>query len=177
MPLFESVYISGFYLLRAVTVTTTRSLKLCFDGHERLQYPVPHKDIPLHLLEMNSFKYKPLIPHLNIFQLGSTHLRDPQTTSNPNSPASSLHSPSALGSGTSDLVLYGGPCSAAYCGSAGGRYTQIWNQSSHRGLSGNHYGKVSNIILWELGTVVYGRNIGRACYATKHCYVKCHFLR
>lgn len=164
MPLFKSVYISGFYLLRAVTVTT-RSLKLCFDGHERLQYPVPHNDIPLHLLEMTSFKYGLLIPRLNMFQLGSTHLRDPQTTSNPSSLSSSLHSPSALGSDTADLVLYGGPCSAAYCGSAGGRYTQIRNQSSHRGLSGNHYGIVSNIILWELGRVVYERIIGRACYA------------
>ncbi|TKS69330.1 E3 ubiquitin-protein ligase NEURL1 [Collichthys lucidus] len=52
--------------------------------------------------------------------LGSTHLGDPRTTSNPSSPSSSPHTPSALGSGSSDPVLNGGLCSAAYCSSAGG---------------------------------------------------------
>uniref|UniRef100_A0A4W6CSZ8 E3 ubiquitin-protein ligase NEURL1 n=1 Tax=Lates calcarifer TaxID=8187 RepID=A0A4W6CSZ8_LATCA len=37
-----------------------------------------------------------------------------------NSPSSSPHTPSALGSGSSDPVLNGGLCSAAYCSSAGG---------------------------------------------------------
>ncbi|XP_071777208.1 E3 ubiquitin-protein ligase NEURL1 [Centroberyx gerrardi] len=52
--------------------------------------------------------------------LGSTHLGDPRATSNPSSPSSSPHTPSALGSGSSDPVLNGGLCSAAYCSSAGG---------------------------------------------------------
>ncbi|XP_058497282.1 E3 ubiquitin-protein ligase NEURL1 isoform X4 [Solea solea] len=52
--------------------------------------------------------------------LGSTHAGDPQATSNPSSPSSSPHTPSALGSGSSDPVLNGGLCSAAYCSSAGG---------------------------------------------------------
>lgn len=56
--------------------------------------------------------------------LGSTHLGDQRATSNPSSPSSSPHTPSALGSGSSDPVLNGGLCSAAYCSSAGGRYTQ-----------------------------------------------------
>lgn len=90
-----------------------------------------------------------LIPCLNLLPPGSTHLRDPRTTSNPSSPSSSPHTPSALGSGSSDPVLNGGLCSAAYCSSAGGRYTQLerWSiresQSPHRGLSGSHYGIVS----------------------------------
>uniref|UniRef100_H2TLY2 E3 ubiquitin-protein ligase NEURL1 n=1 Tax=Takifugu rubripes TaxID=31033 RepID=H2TLY2_TAKRU len=48
--------------------------------------------------------------------LGSTHL----TTSNPSSPSSSPHTPSVLGSGSSEPVLNGGLCSAAYCSSAEG---------------------------------------------------------
>uniref|UniRef100_A0A1A7XR56 E3 ubiquitin-protein ligase NEURL1 n=1 Tax=Iconisemion striatum TaxID=60296 RepID=A0A1A7XR56_9TELE len=52
--------------------------------------------------------------------LGSTHLGDPRATSNPSSPSSSPHTPSALGSGVSDPVLNGGLCSAAYCSSSGG---------------------------------------------------------
>ncbi|CAB1441764.1 unnamed protein product [Pleuronectes platessa] len=52
--------------------------------------------------------------------LGSTHVGDPQATSNPSSPSSSPHTPSALGSGSSDPVLNGGLCSTAYCSSAGG---------------------------------------------------------
>ena len=59
--------------------------------------------------------------------LGSTHLGDPRATSNPGSPSSSPHTPSALGSGVSDPVLNGGLCSAAYCSSAGGRSTPTGN--------------------------------------------------
>lgn len=55
---------------------------------------------------------------------GSTHLRDPRTTSNPSSPSSSPLTPSALGSGVSDPVLNGGLCSAAFCSSAGGKFSQ-----------------------------------------------------
>uniref|UniRef100_A0A1A8H4K8 E3 ubiquitin-protein ligase NEURL1 n=1 Tax=Nothobranchius korthausae TaxID=1143690 RepID=A0A1A8H4K8_9TELE len=52
--------------------------------------------------------------------LGSAHLVDPRATSNPSSPSSSPHTPSALGSGVSDPVLSGGLCSAAYCSSSAG---------------------------------------------------------
>lgn len=55
---------------------------------------------------------------------GSTHLRDPRTTSNPSSPSSSPLTPSALGSGVSDPVLNGGLCSAAFCSSLGGKFSQ-----------------------------------------------------
>lgn len=97
---------------------------------------------------------------------GSTHLRDPRTTSNPSSPSSSPQTPSALGSGVSDPVLNGGLCSAAFCSSAGGKFShsfsydkgkrervsERWPSSSssssnppskHRGPSGSHYGIVS----------------------------------
>lgn len=99
--------------------------------------------------------YEHLIGRLNLPWLGSTHLRDPRTTSNPGSPSSSPHTPSALGSGISDPVLNGGLCSAAYCSSAGGRCrcryrcriaeteSERENQSPGRELSGSHYGKVS----------------------------------
>lgn len=68
-----------------------------------------------------------LTPSLCFLPLGSTHLGDPRATSNPGSPPSSPHTPSALGSGISDPVLNGGLCSAAYCSSAGGEYAQIGN--------------------------------------------------
>ncbi|XP_078101224.1 E3 ubiquitin-protein ligase NEURL1-like [Sander vitreus] len=51
---------------------------------------------------------------------GSTHVGDLRATSNPSSPSSSPQTPSALGSGSSDPVVNGGLCSAAYCSSAGG---------------------------------------------------------
>lgn len=93
---------------------------------------------------------------------GSTHLRDPRTTSNPSSPSSSPQTPSALGSGVSDPVLNGGLCSAAFCSSAGGKFSQNKRATArereseremaphlfllllkHRGPTGSHYGIVS----------------------------------
>lgn len=93
-------------------------------------------------------------PPACLLRPGSTHLRDPRTTSNPSSPSSSPQTPSALGSGISDPVLNGGLCSAAFCGSAGGRYTRTQRAEResrpppphhhyHRGPSGSHYGIVS----------------------------------
>lgn len=67
---------------------------------------------------------KEFILFLCFTRLGSTHAGDPRATSNPGSPSSSPHTPSALGSGISDPVLNGGLCSAAYCSSAGGRSAQ-----------------------------------------------------
>lgn len=73
-----------------------------------------------------------LINVLNLLQLGSTYL----TGSNPSSPSSSPHSPSVLGSGSSEPVLNGGLCSAAHCSSAEGRCTPtetipLWNGGHH----------------------------------------------
>ncbi|XP_037110562.1 E3 ubiquitin-protein ligase NEURL1 isoform X1 [Syngnathus acus] len=52
--------------------------------------------------------------------LGSTHVGDRRAGSNPSSPSSSPHTPSALCSGSSDPVLNRGMYSASYCSSAGG---------------------------------------------------------
>lgn len=146
----------SFTLSVAPRYPSATSVRLYFDDRERLQYQsvVTHRD-KLHDIYCKVIlvliKREHLIPCLNLLWLGSTHLRDPRTTSNPSSPSSSPHTPSALGSGSSDPVLNGGLCSAAYCSSAGGRYTQIEryastereNQSPHRGPSGSHYGIVS----------------------------------
>lgn len=73
-----------------------------------------------------------LINVQHLLQLGSTFL----TASNPSSPSSSPHSPSILGSGSSEPVLNGGLCSAAHCSSAEGRCTPketvpLWDSGQH----------------------------------------------
>lgn len=75
------------------------------------------------------------LPFLLLHQTGSTHQADIRATSNPSSPSSSPHITSVLDSGSSDPVLNGGLCSAAYCSSAEGKYTQrgAENQSPYGG--------------------------------------------